>query len=88
VCVIGANVFRYPNFPPSLRDSCEDATPRLVTLLVIGGLYEGTPEDGEHPGRLRPNAGVNDDRLSSLVVMLGDGFDSFGVGDLGGVGGS
>ena len=33
----------------------------------------------------RPNVGVNDDRLGSLVVMLGDGSDGFGAGDLGGV---
>ena len=33
--------------------------------------------------RLRPNFGVNDDRLGSLVVMLGDDSDSFAGGDLG-----
>jgi hypothetical protein len=33
--------------------------------------------------RLRPNVGVNDDRLGSLVGMLGDGSDSFVAGDLG-----
>jgi hypothetical protein len=38
--------------------------------------------------RLRPNVGVNDDRLGSSVVMLGDGSDGFVAGDLGGVGGS
>jgi hypothetical protein len=37
---------------------------------------------------LRPNVGVNDDRLGSSVVMLGDGSDGFVAGDLGGVGGS
>jgi len=39
-------------------------------------------------GRLRPSVGVNDDRLGSSVVMLGDGSDGFVAGDLGGVGGS
>ena len=38
--------------------------------------------------RLRPNVGVNDDRLGSSVVMLGNGSDGFVAGDLGGVGGS
>ena len=37
---------------------------------------------------LRPNVGVNDDRLGSSVVMLGNGSDGFVAGDLGGVGGS
>jgi hypothetical protein len=40
------------------------------------------------PAGLRPNVGVNDDRLGSSVVMLGDGSDGFVAGDLGGVGGS
>jgi hypothetical protein len=31
----------------------------------------------------RPSVGVTDDYLGSLVGMLGDGPDSFGVGDLG-----
>jgi hypothetical protein len=43
---------------------------------------------GGIPRRLRPNVGVNDDRLGSSVVMLGDGSDGFVAGDLGGVGGS
>ena len=38
--------------------------------------------------RLCPNVGVNDDRLGSSVVMLGDGSDGFVAGDCGGVGGS
>ncbi len=37
---------------------------------------------------LCPNVGVNDDRLGSSVVMLGDGSDGFVAGDCGGVGGS
>ena len=36
--------------------------------------------------RLCPNVGVNDDRLGSSVVMLGDGSDGFVAGDCGGVG--
>jgi len=32
---------------------------------------------------LRPSAGVNDADFGSLVVMLGDGSDRFGVGDVG-----
>jgi len=35
--------------------------------------------------RLRPSSGVIDDRLGSWLVMLGDGSDSSGAGDPGGV---
>jgi hypothetical protein len=64
VCVIGANVFRYPNFPPSFGNSCPDMTPRLVPLLGIG---RAAGRD-----RLSPTAGaVHGQTLSDRRVSSG-----------------
>lgn len=63
-CALGANVFRYPNFPPSLGNSCPDVTPRLVPLLGIGR--------AAGRGRLSPTAGaVHGQTLSDRRVSSG-----------------